>query len=601
MREKDFILQNEEKWKEFEQLLESSEKDPERLSDLFLQSTNDLAYSQTFYERRSVKTYLNTLSQKVYTHIYQSQSFSFQELFRFWKYTLPSISYRYRKVYFLSFLIFVLAMGVGVMASMQEEGFARIVLGDNYIVMTNANIEKGDPMAVYKQRGPFNMFLGITLNNVMVAVRTYLSGFLLGIGTLFIMFYNGIMVGAFQYFFIEKGLFWESFLTIWQHGTIEISSIVLAGAAGLVLARGIIFPGTYSRAYAFRMSAKESLMIISGLVPLFIIAGFIEGYFTRFTEVSDIVRLFSILLSLGFILGYFVFYPAYLSKKGLLQEVEVQELHSEQETIINYEMAKSSMGVFADTIRLCKKYFGYCSKYIALIAIGSTITYLLYEYFYLEIESLRLFYLEHLIPVYFDTLHWGHVLLQSVWTTVALLLPIHLVSREQKANRKGWYWNVLLVYGIAYAFNFFIETEESLIAYLIICFPFALMIQSALWFSEGVTIKKLKHAVVLCKQDVFSLLMLSIVFLGGVSLIGLFLKVMVYENLLPMLMQAVVDKNDIVSVITVRFVNIFLKDLVLYAYCFVSLLGYSVAYFSTLEKVEAVALEKRIDQVLNNG
>ena len=92
--------------------------------------------------------------------------------------------------------------------------FSQIILGRGYIEMTQENIASGDPMAVYKQRGQFSMSLGITMNNIWVAFLTFVTGIFYGIGSLGILIRNGIMVGAFQHFFIERGLFQESFLAI---------------------------------------------------------------------------------------------------------------------------------------------------------------------------------------------------------------------------------------------------------------------------------------------------------------------------------------------------------------------------------------------------
>ena len=92
------------------------------------------------------------------------------------------------------------------------------------------------------------------------------------------MLSNGIMVGAFQYFFYDQGLLRESFLTIWTHGTLEIAAIIIAGAAGMTMGKGLIFPGTLSRLQAFQISARRGLKIMIGIAPIIILAGFIEGY-----------------------------------------------------------------------------------------------------------------------------------------------------------------------------------------------------------------------------------------------------------------------------------------------------------------------------------
>ena len=114
---------------------------------------------------------------------------------------------------------------------------------------------------------------------------------------------------AFQTFFYEHGLLKEAALAIWLHGTLEIWSIIVAGAAGLALGNGWLFPGTYSRLESFRRGAKRGLKIVIGTVPVFIMAGFIEGFITRHTELPDMLRLGIILTSLAFIIFYYIYLP----------------------------------------------------------------------------------------------------------------------------------------------------------------------------------------------------------------------------------------------------------------------------------------------------
>jgi len=181
--------------------------------------------------------------------------------------------------------------------------------------MTLENIANKDPMAVYKQASETNMFLGITINNIRVALTAFSLGVLAGIGTVFVMMQNGVMLGSFQYFFYEQGLLWESARTIWIHGTIEISVIIVAGCAGLVVGKSILFPGTYSRLKSFTMGIKDGLKIVISTVPFFIIAGFLEGFVTRITQMPDWLAIMIISLSLLLILFYYVIYPILLSNK----------------------------------------------------------------------------------------------------------------------------------------------------------------------------------------------------------------------------------------------------------------------------------------------
>ena len=162
-----------------------------------------------------------------------------------------------------------------------------------------------------------DMFLGITVNNIRVAITAFVAGIFLGIGTLLVLMYNGVMLGSFQYFFHAQGLLWDSARTIWIHGTIEISVIVIAGCAGLVLGNGFLFPGTFTRLHSFRRAMKDGLKILMSTIPFSIVAGFLESFVTRITQMPDLLSVIIILGSLSLILFYYVYLPIKIHKKSL--------------------------------------------------------------------------------------------------------------------------------------------------------------------------------------------------------------------------------------------------------------------------------------------
>lgn len=317
MREAAFVKQNKEKWALFEALLaRKGGTNPDQLADLFVQITDDLSFARTFYPNSKTTKYLNTIAATTHQQIYRNKKESRSRIVSFWKTELPTLFRQSHAMLLLSFCIFVLSMGIGAVSTAHDETFIRLILGDHYVNMTIDNIEKGDPMAVYKRSNEVDMFFRITINNIRVSFLAFIGGVLFAFGTVAMLFYNGVMLGAFQYFFVTKGLFWQSFLVVWIHGTLEISAIVIAGCAGLTIGNAILFPGTYSRGHSFVRGAKQGLKIAVGLVPVFIMAGFLESFVTRYTEMPVVLSVGIILLSLAFILGYFVYYPIYLERKN---------------------------------------------------------------------------------------------------------------------------------------------------------------------------------------------------------------------------------------------------------------------------------------------
>lgn len=327
MREAAFVKQNKDKWLEFESVLSNKNQiDPDLLSDLYIEVTDHLSCAKTFYKNSNTERYLNQLASKAHQLIYKTKKEPKNRLISFFKTEFPSMFYQHHRELLIAFLTFALFVIVGAFSAASEGDFVRSILGDGYVNMTLENIEKGDPMAVYKEQGEFNMFLGITINNIKVALFAFAYGIMFGIGTLYIMMRNGIMLGSFQYFFYEKGLLWESARTIWIHGTIEISVIIIAGCAGLVLGNGILFTGTLPRLEAFKRGVINGLKILISTIPFFIIAGFLEGFVTRHTEMPDWLTLFIIIGSLALIVFYYVIYPIQLHKKQELEKETKNEI-----------------------------------------------------------------------------------------------------------------------------------------------------------------------------------------------------------------------------------------------------------------------------------
>jgi len=316
LTESQFISDNIGHWDTLEKLLTQSSPDPDKLQELFVKVSGDLSYASTYYPNRSVRLYLNKLTQQVFDRVEKDSKskFSFDAVGSFFQLTLPLEMYRARRQFLLALIVFVVAILIGAVSTANSDDFAALILGDNYVQMTEANINNGDPMAVYKDDEQVDMFLGITINNIRVSFFAFVGGIFAGLGTFILLLYNGIMLGAFQYFFYQKGLLATSFFTIWIHGTIEISAIIIAGAAGFVLGSGLLFPGTYTRAVSLQISAVRAVRIIVGIVPLFILAGFLESFVTRLTDMPLLFKAVIILSSLALIVGLYVVYPLWVHK-----------------------------------------------------------------------------------------------------------------------------------------------------------------------------------------------------------------------------------------------------------------------------------------------
>ncbi|MFT5780205.1 MAG: putative membrane protein SpoIIM required for sporulation, partial [Crocinitomicaceae bacterium] len=358
MKETSFIEQNKKKWNRFEQLYESQSQDPEELSDLYMDITDDLSYAQTFYRRRTVRVYLNQLAQRVYTGVHKQKGESLKKFVTVWKISLPLEIYRSRKNLLFAFIAFMVYAAIGVVTTAIDPNFPRVVMGDGYVNMTLENIQNGNPLAVYETNDQLAMFIGITTNNLKVAFLTFFVGFFFTLGTHMLMFYNGVMLGAFQYFFHSKGLLVTSFLGIWIHGAFEISAIVLAAGAGITAGNGLLFPKSYTRMQSLQLSTKRGLKIMMSLVPFIVAAGFLESYVTaNYQVLPNWSKWALILFSFGLILFFYVFYPMYVARKHPDLVHEEQVGHFKPKTTFRLDKIRDIGEIIADSFRMYRLQF----------------------------------------------------------------------------------------------------------------------------------------------------------------------------------------------------------------------------------------------------
>lgn len=446
MRENIFIEQNKEKWQDFEQLLKENQRNPDKISDSFVEITDDLSYARTFYPNRSVRLYLNGIAQQIFRDVYKNKRVRWQKLLDFWTIDLPATMYLIRKDLLIATLFFVGALLIGIFSTVQDPDFVNVILGESYVQMTEENIANGDPMAVYKKSDEISMFFYITFNNLRVALMSFVMGVFFCVGTLFVSIYNGIMVGSFQYFFYSKDVLIDSLFAIWLHGTLEISAIVIASAAGITMGKGLLFPNTLSRLESFQISARRGMKVMVGLVPVIILAGFIESFLTRYTDMPILIRGVLIVASFIFMVGYFVVYPYILVKTKKIK-LPVQKLpETSEDSEFELFQIRSLGNILTESMMIHRRHFvplfNICAVLLFPLAIGMyffvfkdianfdfprDIEYRLEEYYLLIITGN---YIENILFMIAHALIW----------TIGLITPYYFFSEtmHQSARKIEW-------------------------------------------------------------------------------------------------------------------------------------------------------------------
>jgi uncharacterized membrane protein SpoIIM required for sporulation len=371
MQETDFIAQNKDKWSELEFELDLDNKDPEKLLGLFVETTDDLAYSQTHYPNRSVRHYLNGFARSIHARLYANRRSKKNAFVTFWQLDLPEAVYHARKQMTLSLSIMVFGLVIGIVSTLFQDDFPAIILSEHYVEKTEELIAQGNPLGVYGlDEDPLHMFLEIAWNNIQIAFGAFVMGALYGIGTVYLLLSTGIMVGAFTMFFVKKGLFSQMFFAVMLHGTLELGTIVIAGGAGLLLTRAIMFPGSFTRLESVVKASRLSMRIMIGVAVFLFYAALIEGYLTRYTDVSNVYRGALIFLSGIILVGYFIVYPIYLYKRGSIDPnaTEVMPVATEQQ--ISDDTIRKGNELVSDALTI---FFRNCASLFGLSAVFAVI------------------------------------------------------------------------------------------------------------------------------------------------------------------------------------------------------------------------------------
>lgn len=315
MKEITFLKQNASKWEGYEASLDKKEAEhPAKVAEMFIELTDDFSYSKSNYEASKTTQYLNSLTSRVHQLVYRNKKESNKRIFLFWKIEIPTLFGKYHSLLLVSFVVGIIGTLLGAVSQLYDESFVRIIMGDDYVNQTIERIKNGNPIGIYGEMPQGFMFFYITINNIRVSFMMFAMGMIFSVGTGFYILYNCIMLGSFFAMFYQYNVLGKALKVVWIHGTLEMSAIVIAGCAGFILGNSFMFPGSYSRLESFKRGAKDGIKIIVGLIPIFICAGFLESFITRYTEMPLWLSLIIILGSLTFLVWYFIWLPLKFNK-----------------------------------------------------------------------------------------------------------------------------------------------------------------------------------------------------------------------------------------------------------------------------------------------
>jgi uncharacterized membrane protein SpoIIM required for sporulation len=313
LKEEQFIKINSDAWRELEAfsttinkkgLKALSSEDVKKFLQIFRQSSHHLAYARTHYPQSSVVSYLNSLVSKCHSHVYAVKKISPSSLLKYIAYDFPKLLKEYRWYIISSFSIFALGAIVSMILVLINVNNASMFLPEDLIAGIKSG-KSGGSQWNYPLMSSY-----IMVNNISVSLKAFVLGITLGMGTIYVLFFNGALLGALTALIYSYGKPINYWSLILPHGVIELTAIFISGAAGLIIAKSILLPGEHSRKHSLIKGAKKSISLVIGVIFMLIIAGIIEGFFTplNISEVSKLIfaSISAVILIIYFSIPYFI-------------------------------------------------------------------------------------------------------------------------------------------------------------------------------------------------------------------------------------------------------------------------------------------------------
>ncbi len=287
MTEERFIRRYSGVWEEFEAVLKeagkgSSIKDPDffnKITSLYHRTSSHLSYARTHFPLSRTCEYLNRLVSKGHGIMYSAPKAKLPSIISFYKRQVPETVMKNFRYILAAALIFIAAILYSWIQTQADPTNAWVFLPEEII----QSFEPGEAAAETGSSDSWDSSLMsgiIMINNIKVALNSFVFGITFGIGTIYVLFVNGTLLGSLSVLAVTKFSALEYWSLILPHGFIELTAIILCSAAGLRIGLSLINPGIYSRKDSFVMAAMDGLKIIGVVVPMLVIAALIEGFIT---------------------------------------------------------------------------------------------------------------------------------------------------------------------------------------------------------------------------------------------------------------------------------------------------------------------------------
>lgn len=310
-----WIARRETNWKRLDTLLKQAEtkglkslqaNEIKELASLYRSVSADLARARTQQVGETLVQDLQILTSRGYNQIYQgSRRQEWQAVIEFYRWGLPAVVQQTWGYIAAATALFLLGCLVSWWYAWQDPAFLSLIVPEDLIRMVRdegklwmGRIVGIEPLASSN----------IAINNLRVSFGAVSGGITAGLYTAFLLLFNGILIGAVATLVGQNNLAYPFWAFVFPHGALELPAIFFAGGAGFLIARAILFPGQYRRIDALRVYGSLAAQLVFAIVPMLMIAGTIEGFFSPSPIVPEPLKYF-----VG--IGLFTFLVRYCSRK----------------------------------------------------------------------------------------------------------------------------------------------------------------------------------------------------------------------------------------------------------------------------------------------
>ena len=285
----DFVRERKEDWEKLDKIVTEFRPGFRRtlgreqlwqLGRLYMAAVSDLSVLKSSAlsadPHNEIISYLNGLVIRVHGAIYSKPASTWSSFVGFVTATFP-VTFRQTLAYTgFSFSVFFLFGLVGFFVGLQEPGFIELVVPDGII----SSVERGkvwfdDLYAMSPQASSFLM-----THNISVTFFTVAAGITFGVGTVYLLGLNGLLLGTVAALCAKHDLSLQFWSFVLPHGAIELSAIIIAGGAGLIIGHALVDPGPYRRTEILALRGRAAGTLALGCVPLLVVAGFTEAFFS---------------------------------------------------------------------------------------------------------------------------------------------------------------------------------------------------------------------------------------------------------------------------------------------------------------------------------